>query len=43
MNTRKSVLSAAIVGCLAFSAHAQQTQTPQDLDTITVVGIRASL
>ncbi|MBD7953432.1 TonB-dependent receptor [Stenotrophomonas sp. Sa5BUN4] len=43
MNTRKSVLSAAIVGCLAFSAHAQQTQTAQDLDTITVVGIRASL
>lgn len=42
MNTRKSVLSAAIVGCLAFSAHAQQP-TPQDLDTITVVGIRASL
>ena len=41
MNTRKSVLSAAVVSCLAFAAHAQQT--PQDLDTVTVVGIRASL
>ena len=42
MNTRKTLLSAAIVGCLAFSAHAQQA-TPQDLDTVQVVGIRASL
>ncbi|WP_295516478.1 TonB-dependent receptor [uncultured Stenotrophomonas sp.] len=42
MNTRKTLLSAAIVGCLAFSAHAQDP-SPQNLDTIQVVGIRASL
>jgi len=41
MNTRKSLLTAAIVSCLAFPALAQQS--PQDLDTVTVVGIRASL
>lgn len=41
MNTRKSLLSAAVVSCLAFAVHAQET--PQDLDTVQVVGIRASL
>lgn len=55
MKYRKSVLSAAIVTCLGFvtHAHAQDAaaQEPQattqeqvkELDTITVVGIRASL
>jgi len=44
MNTRTSLLSAAIVSCLAFHAHAQDaTGTAQDLDTVQVVGIRASL
>ena len=38
MNTRKTLLSAAIVSCLAFSAHAQQaTQTATDLDTVQAV------
>ncbi|OZB51160.1 MAG: TonB-dependent receptor [Stenotrophomonas sp. 14-69-23] len=41
---RKTLLSAAIAGCLAFSAQAQQAQ-PQatDLDTVTVTGIRGSM
>ncbi len=41
---RKTLLSAAIAGCLAFSAHAQNAQ-PQatDLDTVTVTGIRGSM
>ena len=41
---RKTLLSAAIVSCLAFSAHAQDAQ-PQatDLDTVTVTGIRGSM
>ncbi|MGF6420170.1 iron complex outermembrane receptor protein [Stenotrophomonas sp. AN71] len=44
MNTRKTLLSAAIVSCLAFSAHAQQaSQTATDLDTVTVTGIRGSM
>lgn len=44
MNTRKTLLSAAIVSCIAFSAHAQQaTQTATDLDTVTVTGIRGSM
>ncbi len=43
MNTRTSLLSAAIVSCLAFSAHAQQAQSATDLDTITVTGIRGSM
>jgi len=48
MKYRKSILSAAIVTSLAFGAHAQDaTQQPQatatDLDTVQVVGIRASL
>ncbi|EKT4087886.1 TonB-dependent receptor [Stenotrophomonas maltophilia] len=44
MNTRKTLLSAAIVSCLAFSAHAQQaTQTATDLDTVQVTGIRGSM
>jgi len=38
MNTRTSLLSAAIVSCLAFHAHAQDaTGTAQDLDTVQVV------
>ena len=54
MKYRKSVLSAAIVTCLGFVAHvqaqdatAQDQTTPEEqvkeLDTVTVVGIRASL
>ncbi|WP_432592886.1 TonB-dependent receptor [Stenotrophomonas maltophilia] len=44
MNTRKTLLSAAIVSCIAFSAHAQQaSQTATDLDTVTVTGIRGSM
>ena len=44
MNTRKTLLSAAIVSCIAFSAHAQQaTPTATDLDTVTVTGIRGSM
>jgi len=46
MKYRKSLLSAAIVTSLAFSAQAQEAapqQTATDLDTVTVVGIRASL
>jgi iron complex outermembrane receptor protein len=47
MRYRKSVLSAAIVTCLSFSAHAQeagqQGAQATDLDTIVVTGIRASL
>ena len=41
---RKTLLSIAITGCLAFSAHAQDAQTQAtDLDTITVtvVGLSA--
>ena len=41
---RKTLLSAAIVSCLAFSAHAQEaTPTATDLDTVTVTGIRGSM
>jgi len=41
---RKTLLSAAIVSCLAFSAHAQEaTPNATDLDTVVVTGIRASL
>ena len=43
MNHRKSLLSAAIFSCLVFGAQAQETATPTDLDTVSVVGIRASL
>ncbi|WP_411852164.1 TonB-dependent receptor [Stenotrophomonas sp. LGBM10] len=47
MNTRKTLLSAAIVSCLAFSAHAQQAPasapTATDLDTVQVTGIRGSM
>lgn len=44
MNTRKTLLSAAIVSCIAFSAHAQQAApTATDLDTVTVTGIRGSM
>ncbi|KAB7630950.1 TonB-dependent receptor [Stenotrophomonas rhizophila] len=44
MNTRKTLLSAAIVSCLAFSAHAQQAApTATDLDTVQVTGIRGSM
>ncbi|MCL7715047.1 TonB-dependent receptor [Stenotrophomonas mori] len=41
---RKTLLSAAIVSCLAFSAHAQEAaQSAVDLDTVTVTGIRGSM
>ena len=40
---RKTLLSAAIVSCLAFSAHAQQAPTATDLDTVVVTGIRGSM
>ncbi len=41
---RKTLLSAAIVSCLAFSAHAQEVpQNATDLDTVTVTGIRGSM
>lgn len=41
---RKTLLSAAIVSCLAFSAHAQEApQSATDLDTVTVTGIRGSM
>ncbi|KRG69903.1 TonB-dependent receptor [Stenotrophomonas terrae] len=41
---RKTMLSAAIVSCLAFSAHAQEAaKTATDLDTVTVTGIRGSM
>jgi len=46
MRYRKSVLSAAIVTCLSFSAHAQEARQgtqATDLDTVVVTGIRASL
>lgn len=46
MKYRTSVLSAAIVTSLAFSAHAQDTSTPSaatELDTVQVVGIRGSM
>ncbi|MBH1832526.1 TonB-dependent receptor [Stenotrophomonas maltophilia] len=44
MNTRKTLLSAAIVSCIAFSAHAQQAAPiATDLDTVTVTGIRGSM
>ena len=44
MKFRKSVLSAAIVTTLAFSAQAQETSTAAtDLDAVQVTGIRASL
>lgn len=41
---RKTLLSAAIVSCLAFSAHAQEAnKTATDLDTVVVTGIRGSM
>src|SRR5690606_40877115 len=41
---RKTLLSAAIVSCLAFRAHAQEApQSATDLDTVTVTGIRGSM
>lgn len=41
---RKTMLSAAIISCLAFSAHAQEAaKTATDLDTVTVTGIRGSM
>lgn len=44
MRYRKSVLSAAIVTCLSFSAHAQDAgKETTDLDRVVVTGIRASL
>ncbi len=43
MNYRTSALSAAIVASLAFGAHAQDPAGATDLDTVQVVGIRASL
>ncbi|MGE8219668.1 MAG: TonB-dependent receptor [Stenotrophomonas acidaminiphila] len=45
MRYRKSVLSAAIVTCLSFSAHAQEAGKKEatDLDRVVVTGIRASL
>jgi len=44
MRYRKSVLSAAIVTCLSFSAHAQDaSKETTDLDRVVVTGIRASL
>lgn len=44
MRYRKSVLSAAIVTCLSFSAHAQDAgQEATELDRVVVTGIRASL
>ena len=49
MEYRKSVLSAAIVTCLGFAAHAQAQEaaaaqpSATDLDTVTVVGIRGSM
>ncbi len=44
MRYRKSVLSAAIVTCLSFSAHAQEAdKNAVDLDRVVVTGIRASL
>ncbi|MCL7715044.1 TonB-dependent receptor [Stenotrophomonas mori] len=46
MRYRKSVLSAAIVTCLSFSAHAQDAGAASeatDLDRVVVTGIRASL
>lgn len=44
MQYRHSVLSAAIVATLAFGAQAQEATTAAtDLDTVQVVGIRASL
>ncbi len=33
MNTRKTLLSAAIVSCIAFSAHAQQRPRPPPIWT----------
>ncbi len=41
MKTRTSLLAAAIATGLSFTAHAQQTTT--ELDSVQVVGIRASL
>lgn len=43
MNHRKSLLSAAIFSCIAFSAQAQETPTATDLDTVLVTGIRGSM
>ncbi|WP_411833658.1 TonB-dependent receptor [Pseudoxanthomonas mexicana] len=48
MNYRKSVLSAAIVTCLGFTAHAQAQDAPPaqeatELDTVIVTGIRGSM
>ena len=41
---RKTLLSAAIISCIAFSAHAQEAaKTATDLDTVTVTGIRGSM
>jgi len=41
---RKTLLSAAIISCIAFSANAQQASTQAtDLDTVTVTGIRGSM
>lgn len=41
---RKTLLSAAIVSCLAFGAQAQEAApTATDLDTVTVTGIRGSM
>ncbi|MEZ0470107.1 TonB-dependent receptor [Luteimonas salinilitoris] len=50
MKYRKSALSAAIVACIAFNAHAQDasqapnsTEQAKQLDTVTVTGYRGSL
>jgi iron complex outermembrane receptor protein len=46
MKYRKSVLSTAIVTCIAFGAQAQDAgkqPSPTDLDTVQVVGIRGSM
>lgn len=41
---RRTLLSAAIISCIAFSANAQQASTQAtDLDTVTVTGIRGSM
>lgn len=46
MKYRKSVLTTAIVSCIAFGAHAQDAApqaSPTDLDTVQVIGIRGSM
>ncbi len=47
MKYRKSALSAAIVACITFNAHAQDAtssnEQTKELDTITVTGYRVSL